>query len=627
MPTSGFTPPSPGVWGSRAGKNLDAGVNGPGYVTIFGHSYFDPAQGSNSNGQSPAYLNIDQSLLRQTLSTLQLNEAKAANYATSAATLIQDNTQTNVGGLGGHVTVLQAYSPQNIRQGASPGGRSPWTANLGLVIFMYGINDINLYANSNQAGLYRKNFYEAWRTVLSRVRSAAVYESLTDTQTTFSGGGLGGANWSIVSSNTTCSGTGFARTATVGATATIAVPSDYDGGTIALGFIGRKGATGGQATITVDGARVATVNTSNVTADTSNLIAGVALVITKRLTGLTPGAHTIVVTTTGIDGNFDYNYYQYEATEPNPIIICNINKLRVYSGSVNGDPLVDDWNQVIYDMQNEFGEPLEIADFDDAINQSFGTSAYNNHRISWDNLHLSELGSRYGAAAILDAYLRVNQSSVGLVQTTTPQRDTLGYGYYVPLLQPVAGNVIAPQNLLGSTAVTTTPVVNRLTCYPVVISRSCILSALTFQSITAVAGGGTFNAGLYYDRTNAGQVSGLPLGPQIKLFDWGTLTATVATPKNFALPSTQTRILTPGLYWLVIQPAAGVTLTCNSMSGNNPYCTQSFLTGIVNVAGYEIQRTATYTSLPATINPGDAGSLNLPLSLVPWTTLTVSSVF
>ncbi len=624
MPTTGYLPASPGAFGYTTGTNLDQSINGPGKVTIFGHSYFDTTQGVNAAGQTPPYCNTDQSLFRQTLSALDVPEAQSANYAIPGAVLCQDNSGTNAFGAGGHVQVLQYYSPINIRQGAAAGLKAPWSANQGLSVLCWGINDITVYAATSEAGRYKSLFIEAYRTVLSRLRSAAVFESITDTATAYSGGGLGGANWSQVNDTKVNSGTGYARTATVGATATITLPSDYPGGKLALGFIGRKGATGGQANITVDGVLVGTINTSNITADAGATFA-TAIVLTKRL-DLTAGAHTVVITTTGIDGNFDYNYYQYEAAEPNPVIICNINRLRSYpNGSTQGDQLVADWNALINTVITEFGGPIEIANFDNAVNQTQAQSAYNNNRLSWDNLHLSEIGARYAASAILDAYIRLCQDETVLAQTTTSYRDSLGFGIYQPIVPLSNGVHIVSPGMVGSAA-TVTPTVNRILLIPFVIPRPCILNAIYFQNVTVANGGGTFKAGLYYDRQHVGVAPNLlTYGCGNKLFDWGTLTATVASPKILNLPTANgTRILTPGVYFLALLPDAGVTLTCSSMTGASPYLLTTALAGPLNASCYEISRTATFTSLPGTFSTNDPGFAINTLNAAPWAVLTTA---
>mgnify|MGYP003339375404 FL=1 len=209
MPTE-IIPTSPSAFGYLPGKNqVGGGLNGPGCLTYFGHSYFDPTSGVTGPnfGTQGGLINSDQSFFKQSLAALGLSESKCINYATSTSNIINDNGGTT-SSKGGHVQVLQSLAPTNIRLN-NPGFMAPWTANAGLVVLCWGINDVQAYAGGNQDGLYRKAYVEAWRTVISRCRAACVFEALSDTViTSFSGGGLGGTDWTTTASITTCSGAG-----------------------------------------------------------------------------------------------------------------------------------------------------------------------------------------------------------------------------------------------------------------------------------------------------------------------------------------------------------------------------------------------------------------------------------
>lgn len=632
MPTDGFIPPSPAVFGFRAGKNLDVGLNGPGCVTSFGHSYLDPTAGiSNPNFSTQGGLvNSDQSLFRQILAALGLQESRAINYAVSTSCLIMDNSSTVTGAKGGHVQVLQSISPINIRQ-SNAGFRAPFTSNSGLVLLCWGINDIVAFAGGSQNARYRNLFKEAWRTVISRCRAAAVYEALTDTNTAFSGGGLGGAHWSSVASTTVNSGTGFARTATVGATATLTIPNDYDGNVIGVGFIGRKGAIGGQATVTIDGVIVDAIDTSNVTADSVGkdgvtTRSGLPIVLTRRYTLQPRVAHTIVITTTGIDTNFDYNFYNLEASEGNPIIPFNTPKLRSYSapGQGNMDYLVDDWNNALEEVCKEFTEPLEIANLDDAVNQSATQVNYINGRIAYDNIHLSELGARYGAAAVLDAYIRLTQTA-SLVQTTTNQRDTVGTGFYIPVAPTVANQYVVPGACQpDGTGLPLTA--SSLYAIPYVVTRPCTIRNVVFDSITAAGGGGLVQVGMMHDKGNSLILAGTVQGPLQKMYDWGQLTATVATPKIFAIPAGQGKIIVPGLIWLILIPQAGVTVTMSRIASPHPYVNSSSFGQPRPVAGtgYIYTIGGGFTVIPASITP--LTSTQVASQFMPYVGLDIGSV-
>lgn len=600
--------PSPYAFGFLPGANLQNGINGPGCLTYFGHSYFDPVSGVSTSTLSTTggLVNSDQSLFKQSLAALGLSEAKVINYACSQSCIIMDNTGSPTGSKGGHVQTLQSYSPINIRQGQA-GKMAPWTSNIGLTVLLWGINDIQAFAGGSQDGLYRKNYIEAWRTVFSRVRSGAVYEALTDTNTAFSGGGLGGGTWSSVASTTVNSGTGFARTSTVGATATISIPSDYDGGAIALLFIGRKGLLGGQANITIDGVLVDTINTSNVTADSTSLqgtaVSGGSLVLTRRYFPAAFQAHTIVITTTGIDANFDYNCYQIEAKEGGPIIYATTNRLRTYAGGVNHDNDILVWNQMLRDfVNNEFSGPIEEWNLDAAINESLATNTMNNERISYDTIHLSELGSRYGAAALLDAYIRLN-FKFPFPQTTTNQRDTIGSGFYIPQAPTVPNQYLYPGTLTSSAASALTAGGTKIYFVPIVITRPCTLSNVVFDSQTV--GTGSLRLGLYHDKGNVVATAGTVQGPFQLMYDWGDFASTAATPSVYAIPAGQGKIVVPGVIWLAVLVKAASTASCTRLTGGHPYVNSSSFGNPRpgNGACYVATFGAAQGTLPISINP------------------------
>ena len=627
MPTE-IIPTSPKAFGYLPGKNQVGGaLNGPGCVTVFGHSFMDPFSGIvGPNFASQGGLaNIDQSLLRQTLAALGLSEGKCISYAVSTANLLQDNSAIQTGAKGGHVQVLQSLAPQNVRINDA-GFRWPWTANPGLVILCYGINDVQNFSGGTQSSRYRNVFKEAYRTVLSRCRAAHVFEALTDTIiTTFSGGGLGGGTWSSVADTLRNSGTGYARTSTVGATVTLAIPSDYDGGPIALGFIGRKAGLGGQATITIDGVVTDTINTSDVTADsvsaTGTSFTGTNVVITRRY-NLTPfQTHTIVITTTGIDGNFDYNFCQFEAKEGNPIIFLTPNRQRQYSGGLNKDDFILDWADAIREVANEFPEPLEEANLDAAIQQSFAQSQYNNTRISYDTIHLSEVGARYGAAAILDAYVRLNETTT-LSQSTTNQRDTVGTGFYLPQAPTVAGQFVYPTTLTASAASAMSNGGTTVYAIPVIFTRPCTVSQVVFDSITVATG--TVVLGLMHDMGNGLSLVGTSQGPINRVYDWGSFTQTVATPKVFTIPTTQRKILVPGLYWVMVNVQAASTLSCTRLTGGHPYVNSKSAARPVNGACYTYTFGTPQTVTPVSLNPLTSTQGTDPNC--PFVALTIASV-
>jgi hypothetical protein len=188
-----------------------------------------------------------------------------------------------------------------------------------LVVLCWGINDL-IFAGSTLPRQYHA-IVEALRACMSRALAATVYED-TDGSVAYSAG------WSTVSVTNKNSGTGYHKSTTVGATATITVPGGFLGGTVALGFIGPYDDTGGTATVTVDGVLYGTVDTTGLYAQgfgTGNFYTGQVY----RVTHLAAGAHTIVITvaTASTDGIW-FDYWQTESKTNQPdLVVANTARL------------------------------------------------------------------------------------------------------------------------------------------------------------------------------------------------------------------------------------------------------------------------------------------------------------
>lgn len=567
MPANPVAPPGKGVYGYRQGVSPAVSYPMPASITMFGHSYLDAYQGIF--GGNPGLGYIDQSVHKQILGIFNLTEKQCNTRAQSGSSIITDNTPAVPNA--GWVTVLQTLSPVNPRQlaGVATGQRNPWMSPQGLCLLMFGINDVVNFAGGSQDQLYQKAYIEAWRTCIARCRAGAVFEE-DNAIFAFSGGGLGGAHWTQITSITQNSGTGFARTSTVGATIGTILPIDFTGSYVDLGFIGRPGATGGQATIAIDGTIVDRINTSNMTAN-STAKNGTAVPATSigmvRRYPISGSGHVITVTITGIDGNFDFDYMQLEATEPNPIIVSGLNKLRQYAfGTGNWDNEMDNWQPLINSVAAEFPQPIQIIDMEDAIQQSIGQANFDNQRISeLDLTHPNELGARYVAAAVLDAWNRI--IGLGYQLNPTPMRD-YGSGHSFPAVHTTAGFHIYPQGLTTGGAAFN-GVAGQIVWLPLLITRPCTIDTINFTNITAAAG--NMRIGLYHDTQPCLVASGYNIGPFREVYDWGSFAIAVAANKTYAIPAAQQKIITPGIYWLAILPLAGSTLTCDSLTGSHPY--------------------------------------------------------
>jgi hypothetical protein len=330
---------------------------------VGGNSYTDHSAGTSESQAWGTQYNTDQSMIQRVYSVLGVSEAQVRHVGVTSSVLLRGTSA------GGWCTVIRAINPTKVR--------APYTNNIGLCLGVWGINDLNTYGSSSQ---YRTAYTHALRTVISRFRAAAVFEN-DDSTVTY--GGSGGSHWSTTTSTTINSGANYATTSTTNDTFTIAVPSTFEGGTIAIGLIGASGTTGGTVSFTVDGNSAGSISTSNITAD------GHRTGMVQRLTSLTSGAHTIVGTVSALDGggSVQFDYWQIETPYPNPVILTSIAKLNSYSGSGIGasDSEVVVWSTAITSVIAEFAGPIALADITDLL-QPTG-------RLAADTIHPSEVGA------------------------------------------------------------------------------------------------------------------------------------------------------------------------------------------------------------------------------------------
>ncbi len=509
---------------------------------VGGNSYTDHSAGTSETQTWGTQYNTDQSLIQRIYSMLGVSESQVKHVGVTSSKLTQAASP------GGWLTVIRAINPTK--------SRAPYTNNIGLCLGIWGINDLNTYGSSSQ---YRTAYQHALRTVISRFRAAAVFEN---DDSTVSYSGSGGSHWTSTASTTINSGNNYATTSTLNDTFTISVPSSFEGGTIALGFIGRSGTTGGTVSVTVDGSAAGSISTSNITADGNRC--GMVL----RLTSLSSGAHTIVGTVTSLDasGSVEFDYWTIETPYPNPVILTNIAKLNSYSGSGIGasDSEVVTWNAAIASVIAEFAGPIAVADIQDLL-QPTG-------RLSADTIHPSEVGAMYIAEAIRAAYVKSGAAGLRDFSTPTAYNAMSSLPVY-PVAIVTATTWIAQTGLQAGTAFAMTQ--DKAYFVPITIPGQCVLSNINLLNVTVAGGTGTtIRMGIFYDYKGS---------PVHMLVDAGTIAATSTGAKSITF-STAVKIQIPGQYWLaaVANTSSSSTMpTTSSLAGHDPRIYAPTLAGVL----------------------------------------------
>jgi acetyltransferase-like isoleucine patch superfamily enzyme len=218
-------------------------------------------------------------------------------------------------------------------------------------VVCHGVNDLAILGPQNLTP-----FEHALRTVISRHRACAVFEEEHPSVRLSAG-------WTAREADgPDCSGSGVVETASAGETVTIAVPEEFQGGAIALGFVAPPEG-GALHRFTVDGADSATLDTRGITA------LGHRNGAVARLTDLSPGSHQIVCRVLDAAGSTAFDYWQVESSGPPSVLLPLAPPNRnadVYSDWPH-NPIqesIDAANDLIRAVASEFGRwviPVEIA--------------------------------------------------------------------------------------------------------------------------------------------------------------------------------------------------------------------------------------------------------------------------
>jgi lysophospholipase L1-like esterase len=347
-------------------------------VEVWGHSY---AFGIGATDRTKRF----GAVVARALNLPEVCEAisgSTLSYHTSGGSwpkVLQKKARVGVGAVSG-----SAPAATGISGFAGPGG---------LHILMFGVNDLNVRGNTAGA---LEGFKQDIRTYVSRLRAATVIES---TNAAFSYTGT----WATATDTTQNSGADYKYT-TTGTGFGIALPADFPGGTLAVGFTAQTNA--GAIYSTTVGSTVYTIDARN-PYTVSSSYTGFVL----RIPGLPAGAQTINFTVASIATIAIVDYAQWEGDDE-PVIILVKQPYPVdysaYGSTPPGPPTdagVDAVNAIMDDVAAEFGARVIALD-----TSSLDRDA---SMFTSDGLHPSDKGNATIASLILTVLAGYHIAPIG----------------------------------------------------------------------------------------------------------------------------------------------------------------------------------------------------------------------
>jgi hypothetical protein len=368
-----------------ASQHLDTQI---GRIEFFGHSGTSYGGTSYERGTAARAATV----LSAENIDYTLNGANASTHDVGTVFGVTNN------GDGGWAQVYRYCAPE--------AHAAPYLARRSVVWLEQGINDLVYLGPSATA------FDNAMNAMIARFRAAAVFEE-TDASVAY-----GGA-WSTVSGGTFpvkfSSGTSLkSNTAGVSPTVTITVPSDFPGGAVVLSFVCDDNGYGALWDLTVDGVGAGQVESRNV--NPKAYVTGTAPkygVVTKRISGLAAGTHTIVATVNTRNNTAYFDCWWIEAPTPPLVFVANMwhTTATFYSlSAVDPYPIVasdiTNLNTQIANIVASWDSSVVLVDLDSVINPATDTIG--------DGLHLNDQGHKNAANAFIDAVTakRLSRSDV-----------------------------------------------------------------------------------------------------------------------------------------------------------------------------------------------------------------------
>lgn len=210
--------------------------------------------------------------------------AEEVTYAITGAVLAQDNSSTNPGG---YPSVLNGIYPR-VTSGFSysPRKAAPYLATSPVNVFNYGSNDLAFLTATTATNVAWVKM--ALRALTCLARAGGYFP---DTDGSVAYGGSGGSHWTANTGQVNFGSPTNHSTTTTGDTVTITVPADYPGGEVDLLTLASSG--GARWSTTVDGGAAQVLDG---TGSAFGANSGRTNLVVQRLTGLSPGSHTIVMT-------------------------------------------------------------------------------------------------------------------------------------------------------------------------------------------------------------------------------------------------------------------------------------------------------------------------------------------
>lgn len=262
-----------------------------------------------------------------------------------------------------------------------------------MALLWYGANDVALFGSDLSLAEH------AYRTIISRHRSSAVYEAgaSPDSSITASDG------WTPTGAAPGEASGGSVLTSNRSGRLKIRIDrgSLPDGATVALGFVQAENSSADYA-IEVDGKPEGTLSTRGparpgpgaYVPETS------ASAFVFRIEDLSSEEHTIEVVADNVDRGTSFDYWQVEPPAPEPIVLVKQYLLPpVDEQEIAGNDDYAALNRMTDSLANEFGKRVIAVDTDRAIKRS-------RRLISSDGLHLNQQGHDLVAHAILAAIKR-----------------------------------------------------------------------------------------------------------------------------------------------------------------------------------------------------------------------------
>lgn len=355
-----------------------------------------------------------------------------------------------------------------------------------LFVIALGIADIAMYNPASQTNVLRNSL----RTSIARIRCSRVYEDTDATVTNVgTAGNFTNANASAIYYS---GGTAKLLGGTAGDRIRISVPADFGGGTVVLGGLCLAAIAQVQrANIIVDSVQYGTWDADYSTDSYPSEGSPTCF----RVTGLSPGAHTIDIQSRAGNGNIIFDWWGIEALDA-PMVLM-MNHPRAPGGAytlfntgwnrVPTDTEVANMNTMFNSLAAEFTDgKVVIADVDAAFGQ-------NANYFNPDGVHWTEQGSLL-AFETISATIDANKSKLPRRPTVMPRKRPVRAK---PLMQdfPFQVGAVAPTGV-AVTATTFGQTLARVA--PFMIFEGMFLKTVTISTPATSAGIG-FDFGIYDD--------------------------------------------------------------------------------------------------------------------------------